>query len=197
MAKAGNKLPPRRTRTHLERILFVVGKGNAGKSRLLRSMFVDPRFGTDGQVPDSSQNRRGISTVQLSRERCLSIRYSSPHENYRSLPEFLADLDKRMANSWKSYWRFNFACAMQPFATKKTPSVVDICAALEPLYPERVRLVQVHPRQDDEDGDLLASTDADRLRAMNVEVVTIDGRWGSPRKPHPNGQFLADFFDFL
>lgn len=196
MAKTGNKLRPQRTRPHLERILFVVGKGNAGKSKLLRSMFVDPRFGTNGRVHDSSQNRRGIPTVQLSRERCLSIRYSSPHENYHSLPEFLADLDRRMARAWNSYWRFNFACAMQPCATKKTPSVVDICVALEPLYPERIRLVQVHPRQDDEDGDLLTWTDVDQLRKMDVEVVTIDGRWGSPRNPHPNGQFLADFFDF-
>jgi len=36
---------------HVERVLFVVGLPDTGKTSLLRYMMVDPRFGTDGVVP--------------------------------------------------------------------------------------------------------------------------------------------------
>lgn len=36
---------------YLERVLFVVGNRHTGKSTQLRSMFLDVRLGSNGQIP--------------------------------------------------------------------------------------------------------------------------------------------------
>ena len=183
----------RRKRPHLERVLIVAGDQNAGKSTLLRRMFVDPRLGTGGAIPTSPR----IPLVTLSRERCLLFRLSSPHEKGESLNLFLNKLDRSMHRAWQHFWRCNLACAMQPNAVGPTPDLVTICREIyRQLWPERVRVVQIHPRQDNASGNLLSSRDVDRLRRLGVEVLTIDGRQPATPRQSPNGLLLADFFDF-
>jgi ABC-type branched-subunit amino acid transport system ATPase component len=82
---------PRRALPQIERILLVVGDRDAGKSTTLRSMFIDPRFGTKGIVPATSQRR--IRLVTLSRERCLFMRLTSPHETQQNIEHFFNRLD--------------------------------------------------------------------------------------------------------
>lgn len=183
----------KRARPHLERVQFVVGMQNAGKSHLLRSMFADSRLGTRGEVPTASR----IALVPLSTERCLHVRLTSPHEVGETLTQFLRKLDRAMARAWSSYWRFNFACAAQPNATEKTPDIASICAEVRArLVPERIRVVQIHPRQDDQEGDRLTRLQVDQLFKLGVEVIAIDARRQPPSDWTPNGYVLADFFDF-
>jgi hypothetical protein len=122
---------------------------------------------------------------------------SSPHEKGESLNLFLKKLGRSMNRAWRHFWRFNLACAMQPTATNLTPDLVTICTEIHRrLWPERVRVVQIDPRQDNQRGTLLAAHEIDRLRRLPVEVLTIDGRQPATPTQHPNGFLLADFFDF-
>lgn len=182
-----------RSRAHLERVLLISGLQNAGKSTALRRMFLDPRFGTGGNVP---RNRR-LGFVTISRERCLFFRLSSPHEAGDTLERFFRKLNRAMERAWNFYWRFNFACAMQPHSNGTTADLVTFCEEFQKrLLPERTRVVQIHPRQDGEPGALLSTNDVDRLWALGVEVATIDAR--RPRNANwaTNGHLLADYFDF-
>ena len=60
---------------YIERALFVIGYPDTGKSTQLRSMFLDWRLGTQGQVPTASNVRK---TYALSNERWLYLRLTSP-----------------------------------------------------------------------------------------------------------------------
>lgn len=82
-----------RKRAHLERVLLVCGGQNAGKSSRLRSMFVDPRFGTRSHIPTHSR----VVPVRLSRERGLVVRFTSPHERGETLETFLGKIDRDRA----------------------------------------------------------------------------------------------------
>jgi hypothetical protein len=182
-----------RGRAHLERVLLVCGGQNAGKSRLLRTMFVDPCLGTGGRIPTSSK----IKLARLSRERGLYVRCTSPHEYGDTIDTFFQKLDRAMERAWWQFWRINIACAMQPAAADQMSDVVTVCREFRRrLKPERVRLVQIDPRQDNAQGTLLTHAEVDQLRHLEVEVVTVDGRRSSIASQHPNGLFLADFFDF-
>lgn len=182
-----------RKKAHLERILLVAGMPNAGKSTLLRRMFLDPRFGTRGAIPNSARLR----LIALSRERCLLVRCTSPHEMNESLADFLAKIDRAMASAWRIFWRFNFACAIQPHAARNMPDLRAVCTAIEnQFWPERIRVAQIHPRQDNQPGNLLSTADVDALRSINVEVITIDGRRPANAYSDRNGFVLADYFDF-
>src|SRR5688572_32338959 len=94
-----------------ERILLVAGDQNSGKSTQLRAMFLDPRFGTNGhgRVPE---------TYQLSPNRCLYLRLSSPQEMKQTPSNFLNKIQKKIqAKAGKlGESRWNFACAMQVWA---------------------------------------------------------------------------------
>ena len=180
-------------RSSIERVLIVCGLQNAGKSRLLRSMFIDPRFGTNGAIPTPSR----IKPVALSRERCLQIRCTSPHESKESINDFFAAIDRARSVAWKKFWRFNYACALQPHATKITPDALTFCKEItKRLTPERVRLVQIDPRQDGNAGTILSHSEIDQLRNIGVEAITVDGRREPMGSNPPHGLLLADFFDF-
>ena len=58
----------------LERALFVVAPQDSGKSTQLRSIFLDRRFGMNGQVPSSSEKRNLAETYFISNERRLHLR---------------------------------------------------------------------------------------------------------------------------
>lgn len=180
-------------RASIERILVVCGMQNAGKSRMLRSMFVDPQLSTNRVIPTPSR----IRPAALSRERCLQIRCTSPHERGESIDDFFAELERARVAAWRTFWRFNYACALQPNANSTTPDAVTFCDEMKKrLTPERIRFVQIDPRQDGRSGTLLGHADVDRLRGMEVEVMTVDGRREPTGAQPPHGLMLADFFDF-
>lgn len=183
----------KRKRSHLERVLIVCGGQNAGKSRLLRTMFIDPRLGTDGAIPTSAR----IKLTRISRERGLYVRCTSPHEAGETIDEFFAKLDRAMERAWSRFWRINVACAMQPFSANSMPDVLEVCEQFQVrLMPERIRLIQIDPRQDGGIGTLLPQAHIDQLRRVGVEIVAVDGHRSPPPAQHPHGLFLADFFDF-
>ncbi|WP_080400492.1 hypothetical protein [Burkholderia ubonensis] len=177
---------------HLERIMFVVGEQNAGKSTELRGMFVDPKFGSRGAVPTEKRLR----LVLLSRERCLFIRLTSPHETKQDIEQFIGTIDAARRRAARlGFRRFNVACALQPFAAHAMPDLLEICAAIQAqLEPERMRVVVIDPRQDGEPGPTLERRVVQGLRSKTVELVKVDGEHSLDQ--HPNGLLLADFFDF-
>ena len=181
----------KRRRPHFERALLVVGDQNAGKSHLLRELFIDHRFGTAAKRPKSAR----IRLVPLSNERSLFIRCSSPHENNETLDRLIKKIDRNMELAFHTHWRFNFACALQPYAANQMPDLLTICDRIvNELAPERIRIVQINPRQDGETVQGLPSHEIDALRKLKIEICTIDGRRAGTLTP--NGLFLADFFDF-
>jgi hypothetical protein len=180
-----------RKRAHLERILLVCGQQNAGKSRLLRQMLGDHRLG--GDVPIAPR----IRARALSRERCLAVRFTSPHEMNETPAQFHQKLDRVTEIAWWAYWRVNYACAVQPQPFKNMPGIVDVCGDLKREFkPERIRVVQLAPDQWGNQTSQLTTKDLDGLRKLDVEVVTIDARRSSHPAEPGNVRILADYFDF-
>lgn len=180
-----------RTRAHLERILLVCGNQNAGKSRLLRHMLGDNRLG--GKIPAAPR----IRARALSRERCLAVRFTSPHEMGETPVQFHGKIDRTTEIAWWSCWRINFACAIQPRAFKNMPGIVEVCNGLKcEFLPERIRVVQLAPDQWGEVTSSLTSMEIDGLRALDVEVISIDARRSAKSAEPGNIGVLADFFDF-
>ncbi len=181
----------KRERAHIERILLVCGDQNAGKSRLLRAMLGDERLG--GVVPVSPR----IRARALSRERCLTVRFTSPHEMKETPAEFYKKLDRVTEIAWWSYWRINYACAVQPRPFNNMPGIVNVCDGLKKQFmPERIRVVQLVPNQSGGQTGQLTATDVDGLRQLDVEVITIDARRSSHSAEPGNIRVLADYFDF-
>jgi hypothetical protein len=176
----------------VERVMLVIGEPDAGKSTTLRSLFVDPRFGTNGTVPTESR----IRIVGLSRERCLFMRLTSPHETRQNIDQFVKTIEAAQRRAARfGFSRFNLACALQPFAAHAMPDVLEAClAVLDRLVPERTRIVIIDPRQDGEPGPFLSRQTVQGLRKRGVELVKIDG--DHRRNDYPNGLLLSDFFDF-
>ncbi|MGY6127025.1 hypothetical protein ACW9YV_16495 (plasmid) [Paraburkholderia strydomiana] len=177
-----------------ERMLIVVGDSNSGKSTTLRSMFVDPRLGTRGIVPATSQRRMRL--VALSRERCLFVRLTSPHETKQTFDDFVGTLDTARRRAGRlGFRRFNVACAMQPTAANAMPDLVTVCQQVRVrIDPERLRVVVIDPRQDGEHGPQFQSRQVVALRKSATDVLWIDGRHSLGQLP--NGLLLSDFFDF-
>ena len=124
------------------------------------------------------------------------MRIASPHEKKQTIEEFLDDLDSQIAGAWRSAWRVNLACAVQPHSTGITPDIATICEVVNrELWPERIRVVQIDPRQDGQRGMLLKKGDVDRIRDVGGELITMDAH-RSRSGLIANGLALADFFDF-
>jgi len=127
----------------------------------------------------------------------LFVRCTSPHEIGESLAEFFRKLDRAMERAWNTFRRINIACAVQPQAVGPTPDLVTICRQFQAQFlPERIRVVQIDPRQDGQPGALLTLLEVDQLRSIDVEILTVDGRRPLRPRAYPNGLLLADFFDF-
>jgi len=180
-----------RHRAHIERILLVCGNQDAGKSRLLRHMFGDLRLG--GHIPQS----RRLGLRALSRERCLTARFTSPHEMNESPSDFVQKIDRASELAWRSFWRMSYASAIQPRAANKMPGIVDVCDLLiSSFMPERLRVVSLAPDQWARPDSQLTQSEIDGLRKLNVEVAIIDARRSSLPAEPGNVRILADFFDF-
>jgi hypothetical protein len=153
-------------------------------------MYHDPRFGTGGKLPAQGQ----LKPIALSYARYLFVRLSSPHETNESLSAFFDSIDRIGKRAWDLGWRFNFACALQPHQTATTPGIATICHQFKRAFlPERIRIVQIDPKQDGQLGTLLTPADLKRLWSMDVEIATVSGDRLGQRM---NGWFLADYFDF-
>lgn len=117
----------------IERMLFVVGGQDTGKSVQLRSLFRDPRLGTGGRIPTGPNVRDSYS---LSVDRALCLRLTSPHEMNESLAVFL----RRTARKTR-HGRWCVAAPLQRDRFKKMPELIaTIRAILAKLRPERVRV---------------------------------------------------------
>ena len=172
-------------RIYVERILLVCAAQNAGKSRLLRAMLGDERLGgvvpTHGPIPPRS----------LSRERWLVGRISSPHEMGETTDEFHEKIRSTQ------FRRVNYFSAVQPRAFKSMPDIIGVCKDLQHSFnPERIRVVVLAPDQAGNLSSALSAHEVDKLRALDVEVLTIDARRGVQPAEPGNVRILADFFDF-
>ena len=107
-------------------------------------------------------------------------------------------LDRFTERAWWSFWRVNFACAVQPRPFNKMPGIVDVCDGLiQDFLPERIRVVQLAPDQWGGGHSALTTAEVDGLRALDVEVLSIDARRNPSHPAEPgNVRILADFFDF-
>lgn len=180
---------------HFERALFVLGNQHAGKSVQLRSMQKDIRFGTDGRIPAKGSLR---DIYQLSNERILYLRLTSPHEAGESLikgdkKNFLMKTLGKLQNHHSKAGRWNFASALQPSAMKRMPDAYASIQAFTNFFrPERVRVVILSPNCSGVQLQPKLLPLARNLQSISsVEVCWIDATSRSS-----NGFFLADFFDF-
>lgn len=154
-------------------------------------MLGDYRLG--GQVPVGPR----VRARALSRERCLAFRFTSPHEIGETPTQFHHKIDRACEIAWRSFWRVNFACAVQPNAFNKMPDIVGVCDGLvQAFLPERMRVVQLSPDQWGQQTSQLTTAQVDGLRGLDVEVISIDIRRSQYPAEPGNVRVLADFFDF-
>ena len=169
----------------IERILLVAGARNTGKSVQIRSMFLDPRLGTSGQIPGAPNLPNSYS---LSPSRRLYLRLMSPHEAREDLDRFLEKIEE----STVGRYRWNVVSAVQIDAANNMPNLRDLVTALEERFsPERIRVAILSPNRH---GDVLAKAPALMQELQGVpscEAMCIDAR-----SRHRNGLLLADTFDF-
>ncbi len=180
-------------RAHFERMLLVCGGPNCGKSHLLRHMLEDKRLGGSEHTGNGSVPMRA-----LSRERCLAVRLSSPHESKFDPSEYHKSIDKKaLAARRQNFRRINFAGAIQPGPRNLMPGIVEVCSGLiKSFEPERIRVVQLSPNQYGNTDYTLKTDEIDKLRRLDVEFISIDARRGGGTVESANVRILADFFDF-
>jgi hypothetical protein len=170
-------------RLHIERVLLVAGGPDTGKSTQLRSVFLDPRFGTTGEIPTT---RKVAETYSISPGRRLYLRLTSPHEAGESLNQFI---DKIVLKTGSGRWCV--ASAVQIDAANNMPALPDtVDGLLRRLSPERVRVAVLSP---DRHSTSLAATAQlfDSLWVRRCDAFCIGAR-----NRVANGLLLADTFDF-
>lgn len=180
----------RHTDMPLERVLLVCGQQNAGKSRLLRHMLGDPRLG--GKLHEKGP----VKPRPLSRDRLLAVRITSPHESWETPEQFYEKITNVREKYGQEYRRINYASAIQPNASNNMPDIETVCEGLIcAFHPERFRVVVLNPDQSGLDSSKLKLKQINKLRELDIEILTIDAR----RSDHPaepgNLRILVDYFD--
>jgi hypothetical protein len=171
----------------IERFLFVVGAPNTGKSTQLRSLFIDPRLGTDGQVPTS---RKVEAHYKLSIDRRLYLRLTSPHEYGESLKDFL---QKTAANTTEGRWCA--AVPLQPDASEygMTDLVKTVKAVIKEFTPERVRVCILSP---DRHGNIWENKRLQKLFGRLWRLGPVECHCIDARERTTNGTLLAGYLDY-
>ena len=175
---------------YVERALFVVAPQDSGKSTQLRSLFLDRRFGINGQIPPSNQQRNLTETYCIGNNRQLFLRLTSPHEYGDTPQQFHRKIRRKTGDG-----RWCIAGAFQPDAFKFMPDVVESVRLFQNEFvPERIRILFLSPtRHSVGFADYSSGRDLTaELQALSrVEVALIDAR-----NREANGLLIADFFDF-
>ena len=176
---------------YVERAMFLLGEQNTGKSTQLRSMFLDQRLGSAGQVPGAHNL---ANSYALSNERWLYLRLTSPHEAGETMDEFLDKCHSQMVSGPSPARRWNFAGALQVNAANQLSNAPDVIQQFSHRFvPERIRALVLCP---DCTGNTMDWNEVQKLtsalRAVpNCEVLTVDAT-----DRYANGLLYTDFFDF-
>ena len=176
--------------SHIERALFLMGAQNTGKSTQLRSMFLDIRLGTDGEIPVAHNLRNSYA---LSPHRSLYLRLTSPHEADEDMQGFIEKSEYEMS-SGSEVRRWNFAGALQIDGTAILPDGCEVIEAFVRAFsPERVRAAILSPSCWGEplEWSLICSLTKELRTNTGCEVITVDATHRTA-----NGLMFADFFDF-
>ena len=177
--------------SYVERALFVMGDQNTGKSTQLRSMFLDWRLGTSGEIPSASNLR---NSYRLGNERSLYLRLTSPHEAGDTMKEFLDTCAGQMQSGAGGWCRWNFAGALQVSKSNNLPPGTKVIKRfIKRFAPERVRAVILSPNRS---GIVLETNE---LRQMTQDLRSLTGcevMMVDATSRAANGLMYADFFDF-
>jgi hypothetical protein len=188
-------------RYYFERVLFVVGEQNSGKSTQLRSLFLDVRFGKGGSIP---QPGNLPEIYRLSNERSLYLRMTSPHETGEYLvgppdgeegTNFLDKTKSKIKGATPHYGRrWNFACPLQPDKSNNMPNVVNtVNGFIKCFCPERSRVLFLSP---DRHGNHLQDIHLREYVTGLHQLPSVEVAWIDASDRTKNGLLIADFFDF-
>jgi hypothetical protein len=180
MAKVKNV----KKRIWIERFLIVAGASGTGKSTQLRSMFLDPRLGSNSVIPTA----RNIPDIyKLSPYRSLYLRLTSPHEMRESMDEFFDKIEKKTKSG-----RWCVASAIQIDAKNKMPGLIAVVKNIESRFdPEIIRVAILSPDRKNKKLLDIAKLLNDLHQKTTCEVMVIDAR-----QKTANGLLLFDTFDF-
>jgi len=171
----------------MERALFVVGQPSGGKSGHLKAMFLDRRFGNNGNPWERSGR---IPPVALSNERTLLIFSQSAQERRRSMEQWIARIRESIRPG-----RWCFAGALQAVGGDGLPDALQyVQAFIEAFSPERIRICFLSP-----DQQLRPISDFLDLEQVISAISSMDGVEGvfvDFRLLDTNAMMMADFFDF-
>lgn len=162
---------------HLERALFMIGRGDAGKSTQLNSLKT---------VIAKGETRRRI--FDLGNNRRIYVRSGSPQELGETLSEFLQACEYHMRN-WD--YRWNYACAVQTDPADKIPGAVGTITAFKKAFsPDRICAVILSPNRR---GNRIPGERKWLIKRLSAigecEILTVNAR-----KMNSNGPLYSKFF---